>query len=159
LLTQAKPTLAELLEKNFSYEGRRIVVINGASASWKEPQQLIQLLLNANAIDAVVSIEGFNELAFHFSSKYHYDMAAPMLQTYARANPVLLSTSQEATIIGVHKLFDVIQQYPFVGNSKTVFFVLDLLSRQLLNNGDIRRKNDQYRTTENMFLLPKGISP
>lgn len=54
------------LEREFrSYRaagtGRPIRVINGADGAWKQPQQAITVLLYHNAVDAVVTLDGFNE--------------------------------------------------------------------------------------------------
>jgi hypothetical protein len=45
-------------------KGARFLVYNGAVGGWKQPQQTIVSLLYGDAYDAVVTLDGFNELQF-----------------------------------------------------------------------------------------------
>src|SRR5262245_42089841 len=50
-----------LNERFRSPNGKPFRVLNGATGAWKQPQQTVLLLLFADAIDAVVTLDGFNE--------------------------------------------------------------------------------------------------
>ncbi len=45
-------------------KGSRFVVYNGALGGWKQPQQAIVSLLYADVYDAIVTLDGFNELQY-----------------------------------------------------------------------------------------------
>ena len=52
---------AVLNERYESPNGRPFRVLNGGDGAWKQPQQTILFLLHASALDAVVTLDGFNE--------------------------------------------------------------------------------------------------
>lgn len=63
---QAAPTLPRFLEEalNRAYvspTGKPFLVLNGAEGGWKEPQQFILFAMYASLVDAVVTLDGFNE--------------------------------------------------------------------------------------------------
>jgi len=54
--------LEEALNRKYrSPNGKPFLVLNGADAAWKQPQQLILYLLYAEIVDAIVTLDGFNE--------------------------------------------------------------------------------------------------
>lgn len=62
-------TLFTSLNKNYKDKSGRVVrVFSTAIGAWKQPQQLISYLLYGSRFDAVISIEGANELS-HFDSR------------------------------------------------------------------------------------------
>jgi hypothetical protein len=56
--------LAEVLERDYDFEGQKVIVLNGALEAWHQPQQLINFILNVQGIDAVVTLDGYNEFFF-----------------------------------------------------------------------------------------------
>ena len=63
--------LGPALEKLPALKGRRVVVINMAQGSGKQPQQLIELaflLALGQSIDLAITVDGFNELALGLES-------------------------------------------------------------------------------------------
>jgi hypothetical protein len=56
------PQIEEILNNCFnSISGRPFRILNFAEGAWKQPQQVIALVLYGDYIDAAISIEGFNE--------------------------------------------------------------------------------------------------
>jgi hypothetical protein len=56
------PPLEEILNHRYlSPKGESFLVLNGGAGAWKYPQQTILTMMYADAIDAVVTIDGFNE--------------------------------------------------------------------------------------------------
>src|SRR5436190_17031682 len=59
------PYLQAILERDFvSPNGRPFLLLNGGDGGWHQPQQLILFLLYADAVHAVVTLDGFNERYF-----------------------------------------------------------------------------------------------
>jgi len=60
--SNSAPQIEEILDNCFnSKSGRPFRVLNFAEGGWKQPQQVIALVLYGDYIDAAISIEGFNE--------------------------------------------------------------------------------------------------
>ena len=54
-----------MLERDYvSPNGRPFLLLNGGDGGWHQPQQLILFLLYADAVHAVVTLDGFNERYF-----------------------------------------------------------------------------------------------
>lgn len=53
-------------------KGKSFVVLNAAVAAWKLPNQINAALLYAHRVDAVVSLDGFNELYSNTDLKLHH---------------------------------------------------------------------------------------
>lgn len=54
--------LEEELNKNYvSPNGKPFLVLNGGDGAWKQPQQMILFSLHAEFVDAVVTLDGYNE--------------------------------------------------------------------------------------------------
>jgi len=57
--------LEEILNASYaSPTGRQFLVLNGADGGWKQPQQAILFLLYSDVVDAVVTLDGYNEHSF-----------------------------------------------------------------------------------------------
>ncbi len=53
--------LEDILNARYDFGGKQVVVLNGGDGAWKQPQQAILLLLYIDVVDAVITIDGFNE--------------------------------------------------------------------------------------------------
>jgi hypothetical protein len=51
----------ELNNRYVSPSGKPFLVLNGGDGAWKEPQQLILFAMYAGTVDAVLTLDGFNE--------------------------------------------------------------------------------------------------
>jgi len=59
------PYLQAILERDYvSPNGHPFLLLNGGDGAWHQPQQLILFLLYADAVHAVVTLDGFNERYF-----------------------------------------------------------------------------------------------
>jgi hypothetical protein len=57
--------LEEILNASYvSPSGKPFLVLNGADGAWKQPQQAILFLLYSDVVDAVVTLDGYNEREF-----------------------------------------------------------------------------------------------
>ncbi len=71
--------LEEALNANYvSPTGKPFLVLNGGGGAWKQPQQTILLTLFGDVVDAVVTLDGFNEqLMFKPGLKLRLDTPGP----------------------------------------------------------------------------------
>ncbi len=154
--------LGDILNKSADLGGKEVVILNGGLGGWKQPQQAILLLLYGEVIDAVITIDGFNELdGFHFfkenKSGARFEVPA---KNFIMVNPAI-STSYEK-LMGIW-IYSSIYRY-----SKTNF----LLSKSFFSYFVTKRLRDMVRimsdfqhnssagveTFRNMFSLPSEWS-
>lgn len=71
LLAQPHPEgiryLEEILNERYDFGGKEVVILCGAAAAWREPHQPIMLLLYADVVDAVITLDGYNEVCCHYT--------------------------------------------------------------------------------------------
>jgi hypothetical protein len=67
--------------------GKPFLVLNGGDGAWKQPQQAILFLLYSDVVDAVVTLDGFNE---------HYQLGSPLRFEYPANNFVVVNPFAEA---------------------------------------------------------------
>lgn len=53
--------LQDILNERYDFNGKRVIVLNGGDGAWHQPQQSILFLLYLDVIDAVITLDGFNE--------------------------------------------------------------------------------------------------
>lgn len=154
-LLTSKPSLTKLLS-GYTAQGKKIVVIDGTQAAWKQPQQLILLMLVLNRVDAVVTLEGFNELSFNRTYQYDHDFAIPFWPAYRKANlGTLISFSDHALLLVAEHAFLYVDEHSFLKKSRTAFFVLDGLrnhTRSTIRDMDAYPLAEQI---EDVFRLPE----
>ncbi len=84
--------LEDILNRRYDFNGREVLILNGADGAWKQPQQLIIMSLYSDVIDAVVTLDGFNE---HFSIKNpDYRLEYPSMR-YISINPLVSGSAEE----------------------------------------------------------------
>jgi hypothetical protein len=128
-LLTASPSLTGLLS-HYTADGRTIVVLDGTEAAWKQPQQLILLMLSLDRIDAVLTLEGFNELSFNKAYQYDHDFTVPFWPAYRKANlGTLIGFRDHATLLFVENAFVFVDTHPWLKRSRTAFFVLESLRK------------------------------
>jgi len=79
--------LEESLNANYiSPNGKKFLVLNGAMGGWKQPQQTIMFLFYAPIVDALVTLDGFNESSHFDHLEWRFEL--PMLDFW-RVNPLI----------------------------------------------------------------------
>lgn len=67
----------ELNARYVSPNGKPFQVLNGGAGAWKQPQQAILLMLYSNIIDAVVTLDGYNEVKLMYAgARGRFEMPA-----------------------------------------------------------------------------------
>lgn len=78
-----------LLNKCYSNKKKqRFLVLNFADGAWKQPQQVIALMLFAKYLDLAISIEGYNETTYGLLHANRAAFSAPA-DNYIAVNPIL----------------------------------------------------------------------
>src|SRR5262245_13056832 len=73
-----------LNERYVSPTGKPFLVLNGGDGAWRQPQQTILFLLYGDVVDAVITLDGFNELN-QLRSKMRFEYPA---NNFLIANPM-----------------------------------------------------------------------
>lgn len=159
LLADAKPTFGQMLSQQYQYQGREIEVLHGAVVRWKQPQQFILLMLNAHLIDAVVSMEGFNELVSGFGNEYRYDFSTPVTTGLRRSNVNFFSNELLLMSWAYENAFYFVQSGHILKHLKTTVFAFRLYRHWLHSYSDADQERVRaYRQQINPFTLPKSWS-
>jgi glycosyltransferase involved in cell wall biosynthesis len=134
-------------------DGRRFVVLNGAAGAWKQPQQAILFLQHADAVDAVVTLDGWNE---------HYLLAAAQRLEYPASNFHLvnpLATQSHRQLVGIWLaggLEGWLRRHPWLARSRALGALVRALRRALWRRLVARPGPGGTRRTslESIFALP-----
>jgi hypothetical protein len=117
--------LEEELNKHYvSPNGKPFLVLNGGDGAWKQPQQFILLGLYATSIDAVVTLDGFNE---HY---YFMPYADQRLETpasnFLEVNPFAADENFGNAAIGwvIGRLAGVLSSNPILRHSHAAYMVI-----------------------------------
>lgn len=137
--------LAQALQKKYDV-GREIVVLNGASGGWHQPQQAIMTLLYGEIVDAIVTIDGFNELAALKGESLRLECPA---DSFDDVNPIARQGfAPLAAAWQAQQLRKLALQYP----CRTVYFATRT-GRELLRRSVEPREQDASES--NLYRLPQ----
>lgn len=147
------PYLQTILDRDYvSPNGTPFLLLNGGDGAWHQPQQAILFLLYADAVHAVVTLDGFNErymvgaeVRFEYPPNHFMDV-----------NP--LATTSYSNVVKrwvVGKLFGRAVANPVVSRSQVAYLVLARLDAYLKEQQGLFTARE--RTNVNtIFALPKG---
>ena len=143
--------LEEILNRDYvSPNGKPFLVLNGADGAWKQPQQVIIFLLYADAVDAMVTLDGFNE---HYMLDSSERMEYPS-NNFVQANP--LAERDFGGVIGLWikgKIAVRLQQSAVFSRSNLAY----LVARYLRDSSPIAA--NRRTTVESVFALPAEWTP
>jgi len=146
------PYLQAILERDYvSPSGRPFLLLNGGDGGWHQPQQLILFLLYADAVHAVVTLDGYNERYF-FGSSVRFEYPP---NNFEEINPLLRTSYSNVVkrwIAG--KLYGRARANRVLSHSQAAYLVLAGIDAY------VKRQQEAYtegeRTNINsMFALPK----
>jgi hypothetical protein len=145
------PRLLELAlnERFASPNGKPFRVLNGGDGAWKQPQQTILFLLFVDAIDAVVTLDGFNEHP-SLSGSLRFEYPAT---NFAVANP-LASDDFGSVVLKwmTGKLVARVRASKIAGRSHAAYLLIEgLETRVLASAGGTGHRGT---TLESIFALP-----
>ena len=146
------PYLQAALQRDYlSPTGKPFLLLNGGDGGWHQPEQLILFLLYADAVHAVVTLDGYNERYFIGSSvRFEYPP-----NNFEDINPLLRSSYSNVVkkwIAG--KLLARASGNPLLSRSAAAYLVLARVDAYVKAQQSIYVERE--RTNINtMFLLPK----
>jgi hypothetical protein len=144
------PYLQAILERDYvSPNGRPFLLLNGGDGGWRQPQQLILFLLYADAVHAVVTLDGFNERYF-VGSSVRFEFPP---HNFEEMNPLLRSSYGDVVARWIAgKLYGRAQANPIVSRSQTAYLLLARLDAYVKRQGQVYSERMNINT---MFALPK----
>jgi hypothetical protein len=146
------PYLQSALQRDYtSPTGKPFLLLNGGDGGWHQPEQLILFLLYADAVHAVVTLDGYNERYFVGSSvRFEYPP-----NNFEDVNPLLRTSYSNIVkkwIAG--KLLARAVANPVLSRSEAAYLVLARVDAYVKAQQSIYDQRE--RTNINtMFLLPK----
>ena len=148
--------LEEELNKNYvSPNGKPWLVLNGGDGAWKEPQQLILFALYASSVDAVVTLDGYNE-SYFFTHPQTERLERP-LSNFIDVNPFVADENfgDAATGWVLGRVAGVLSQNPILGHSHAAYMIIRGIEA-------VAKSKDAFKSTKKttlvgLFSMPEEI--
>jgi hypothetical protein len=144
------PYLERILNEHYvSPTGKPFLVLNGADGAWKQPQQAFLFLLFADAVDAVITLDGFNE-HYMLESGYRFEYPANNFHT---VNPLVTRSFGDVVsrwIMG--HVQAAAARNAILSRSHAVYSIIAATEDFLAKRADSRPK--PRTTVETLFSLP-----
>ena len=147
----ATPYLQAILDRDYvSPNGRPFLLLNGGDGGWHQPQQLILFLLYADAVDAVVTLDGFNERYF-VGSRVRFEYPP---NNFNDINPLLRSSYSDVVTRWIAgKAYGRAQSNRVLSRSQAAYLVLARVDAYVKGQQELYSARE--RTNINtMFALP-----
>jgi hypothetical protein len=157
-LSQRAPNYLERLlnERYESPRGAGFQVLNGADGAWKEPQQTILFLLHAQAVDAVVTLDGYND---HSSLAAGTRFEAPATN-FLTVNPWLETGPRKLLGVWLYGAIYRHSQTYWLTSHSYAAYGLTRTAREAIRSWADREPPAARRTTiDSIFSLPKEWDP
>ena len=147
--------LEQLLNARYvSPTGKPFLVLDGADGAWKQPQQAIVSLLYVDAVNAIVTLDGFNE-HYMISSGYRFEYPA---NNFLSVNPVASQNFADmVTRWMVGRLRSGAAGNAILSRSNAAYELVSAIERWAERKAASRPK--PKTTIETMFALPPGWTP
>jgi hypothetical protein len=137
-----------------SPQGKKFLVLNGGDGAWKQPQQTILFLLYADAVDALVTLDGFNE---HGSVTGTKRFEAPA-SNFPAVNPYLDTGARRMVGVwlqtGVHAYA---QSHWLTSHSYTAYGLTRTLRESIRAWSEREPERSTRTTVDSIFALPAGL--
>lgn len=149
--------LEHVLNAYYQMGEREFKVLNGGMGAWKQPQQLILFSLFADVVDAVVTLDGFNE---HYMVGHIWRLEHPA-NNFLDINPFL--DSGYGKLIGVWlngRIYQYTRSSRICRHSKLCYFASRTLRDAIRVSCEDQtgKANPQELTLSGMYSLPQDWS-
>jgi hypothetical protein len=160
LVQELKPPLPKYLEEELnkryvSPNGKPFLVLNGGDGAWKEPQQFILFSLYVTSIDAVVTLDGYNEHFLFFPGTF--ERLERPLSNFAEVNPFVADENFGDAAIGwvIGRIAGRLSQLPVLGHSHAAYMIIRGIEG-VAKSKDIFESNKKT-TLSSIFRMPEEI--
>jgi hypothetical protein len=147
----------ELNKRYLSPNGKPFLVLNGADGAWKEPQSFILFALYASAVDAVVTIDGYNE-HYMFRSFTEERLERP-LSNFTDVNPFVADENFGDAAIGwvMGRIAGGLAQMPILGHSHAAYMIVRGIEAAAKGQDVFTADKHKKTTLTSIFALPNDI--
>ena len=145
----------ELNRKYVSPNGKPFQVLNGGDGAWKQPQQLILFAMYAGSVDAVVTVDGYNE--HYFFRSYTEERLERPLSNFADVNPFVADENFGDAAIGwvMGRIAGSLAAAPLLGRSHAAYMIVRGIE-SVAKSKDVF-KSSKKTTLSSIFALPPEI--
>ncbi len=148
--------LEEELNKNYvSPNGKPWLVLNGGDGAWKQPQQLILFSLYATSVDAVVTVDGYNEHYLFFPNVT--ERLERPLSNFLDVNPFVADENfgDAATGWVIGRVAGALATIPVLGRSHAAYMIIRGIE-------SVAKSKDNFKSTKrttlaSLFAMPPEI--
>ncbi len=152
----AQRYLEEELNRHYvSPNGQPFLVLNGGDGAWKEPQAFILFSLYASSIDAVVTLDGFNEHYFFFPGTP--ERLERPLSNFLEVNPFVADENFGDAAIGwvIGRVAGVLARVPLLDHSHAAYMIIRGIE-SVAKSKDIF-STEKKTTLAGLFKMPDEI--
>ncbi len=141
-----------ILNDQYINAGKEFLILNGGDGAWKYPQQLILFILYADVIDAIITIDGFNEY-YMLGSNLRFEYPA---NNFLEVNPTL--NDGYIRLLGGflrNKISNISKNNWFLSHSHFAYYLTKSL-RKAVRSWEKSEIFDNSKTTiQSIFALPE----
>ena len=147
----------ELNRRYVSPNGKPWLVLNGGDGAWKEPQSFILFSLYASSVDAVITVDGYNEHYMFFS--YTEERLERPLTNFADVNPFVADENFGDAAIGwvMGRLAGWLAQQPLLGDSHAAYMIVRGIEAAAKGKDVFKADKTKKTTLNSIFALPSDI--
>ena len=145
----------ELNKRYVSPNGKPWLVLNGGDGAWKEPQQFILFSMYATSVDAVVTLDGYNEHYFFWPGTT--ERLERPLSNFIDVNPFVADENfgDAATGWVIGRVAGTLAANPVLGHSHAAYMVIRGIEA-VAKSKDIF-KSSKKTTLASLFAMPEEI--
>ena len=145
----------ELNKRYVSPNGKPWLVLNGGDGAWKQPQQFILFSMYATTVDAVVTLDGYNE--HYFFTPWMKERLERPLSNFLEVNPFVADENFGDAAIGyvMGRIAGALAKNAVLGRSHAAYFVIRGI--EATAKGRDVFKSDKKTTLNSIFAMPPEI--
>ena len=145
----------ELNRKYTSPTGKPFLVLNGGDGAWKEPQSFILFSMFATSVDAVMTLDGYNE-HYMFRSYTEERLERP-LSNFADVNPFVADENFGDAAVGwvMGRIAGSLAAAPLLGHSHAAYMIVRGIEA-VAKSKDVF-KSSKKTTLASIFALPPEV--
>jgi hypothetical protein len=132
-------------------------VLNGGDGAWKEPQSFILFSMYASSVDAVMTLDGYNE-HYMFRSYTEERLERP-LSNFADVNPFVADENFGDAAIGwvMGRIAGAMAQMPVLGHSHAAYMIVRGIEAMAKGKDVFKADKNKKTTLTSIFALPSDI--